>query len=133
MAKKIRVAVLMGGNSPEHEVSIISALTIYKALDKKKYQIIPIYIAKDGSWYTHSRLLDLETFKKLAIEKEAIEKFTKIMLSPDPNVSSLLVCKNACWQENPELKVDIFLLATHGISVEDGSLQGLLEFAGKFQ
>ena len=60
---KIKVGVIFGGETVEHEVSIISAIQAMKNLDKSKYEVIPIYISKDRIWYTGRMLNDVEVFK----------------------------------------------------------------------
>ena len=60
---KIRVGVFFGGMSVEHEVSVISALQAVNNIDKDKYQVIPVYIAKSGEMYTGDMLLDIKNFK----------------------------------------------------------------------
>lgn len=60
---KIKVGVMFGGVSVEHEVSIISAVQAMHALNKDKYEVIPIYMAKDRTWYTGAMLTDIEVYK----------------------------------------------------------------------
>src|ERR1035437_5703130 len=63
---RIRVGVVFGGQSVEHEVSVISALEAKAALDQDRYEVIPLYISKAGCWYTGARLLQLEAFGDLS-------------------------------------------------------------------
>ena len=63
---KLNIAVVFGGRSVEHEISVISALSMYSALDKNKYQIIPVYISKQGQWYTGDEITYLENFRDLS-------------------------------------------------------------------
>ena len=62
---KTRVAVIFGGKSVEHEVSIISGLQAFAALDRAKYEAVPLYIAKDGKWYTGEHMGDIESYKDM--------------------------------------------------------------------
>ena len=62
---KIKVGVIYGGNSVEHEVSIITAVQAMEYMDKEKYEVVPIYISKDRNWYTGEELLKMETYKDL--------------------------------------------------------------------
>ena len=71
---KIKVGVFFGGISVEHEVSVISALQAVASMDKEKYDIIPVYIAKDGFMYSGDELLSMENFKKGIEPNEAYEK-----------------------------------------------------------
>ena len=66
---KIKVGVIFGGETVEHEVSIISAITAMFKMDQEKYDIVPIYISKDGEWYTGEMLKDIETFKDIDLLK----------------------------------------------------------------
>ena len=66
---KIRLGVFFGGRSVEHEVSIITALQAIAKIDKVKYEIIPIYIAKSGVWYTGKMLLDIDIYSDLDLLK----------------------------------------------------------------
>ena len=60
---KLNVAVIFGGRSVEHEISVISANQCINALDKNKYNVIPVYISKQGKWYTGNDLLKLENYR----------------------------------------------------------------------
>jgi len=71
-SNKINVAVLFGGRSVEHEVSILSAQQAIAALDKNKYQVIPVYISKKGEWYSGDVLLDVKAFTDTLIEKKVL-------------------------------------------------------------
>ena len=62
---KIKVLVIFGGQTTEHEVSIISALQAIKNIDSKKYEVVPVYISKDKVWYTSDALKDIEFYKDL--------------------------------------------------------------------
>ena len=66
---KIKVGVIFGGESVEHEVSIISAMGAICKMDNEKYDIIPIYIAKDREWYTGEALKDIEVYQDLDLMK----------------------------------------------------------------
>ena len=62
---KIKVGVIFGGETVEHEVSIISALQAINNIDKEKYEVVPIYISKDRTWYTGEDLLEIENYKDI--------------------------------------------------------------------
>ncbi len=63
---KIKVGVIFGGRSVEHEVSIISAIQAINAIDKEEYEVVPLYISKEGSWYSGEDLLEIEHYKNTA-------------------------------------------------------------------
>lgn len=126
---KIKVAVLFGGKSPEHEVSIITGIQIMNALDKNKYQVVPIYVSKDGRWIKGDEtFLNPVTFKNL----ESVSKNNKmVILSPDPNLSGFIEEPHGIGFSNSFKleKIDIFFPAFHGRYGEDGAVQGLLELS----
>ena len=62
---KINVGVLFGGRSVENEISVVTALQAMEAMDREKYEIIPIYIAKTGKWYTGDALLEMSNYKDM--------------------------------------------------------------------
>ncbi len=108
--QKRKVALLFGGRSAEHEISLLSAASIYKNLDTKKFEIISIYINKKGDWkVVESPLLSLEA------------------LSAGSFSSFLPWNKNA---SSSTIEADIYFPVLHGPYGEDGTLQGLLEMAG---
>ncbi|MCI9178083.1 MAG: D-alanine--D-alanine ligase [Clostridia bacterium] len=104
---KIKLGVIFGGMSTEHEVSIVSATSVIQNLDKNKYEIYPIYIGKEGNWYRYTK--KIEEIQVLKIGEEIKEK-EKI-----ENVIEYL--KN----------IEVVFPVLHGIRGEDGSIQGLLE------
>ena len=73
---KIRVGVIFGGETVEHEVSIISAVQAMNSIDQEKYEIIPIYVAKDRTWYTGKMLMDIELYKDFEDLKRYAKKVT---------------------------------------------------------
>ena len=117
--KRLRVGVLFGGRSGEHEVSLISAASVIQALDPEKYEAIPIGITKDGRWLAgtaaHKMLPDI------------LRSGERVMLSADPNVAALVPVSDS----RPDaLRVDVVFPVLHGTYGEDGTVQGLLDLAG---
>lgn len=120
----INVAVFFGGDSVEHEVSIISAVQAMTHLNREKYNIIPIYLAKNGEMYTSALMFDIESFRKsdeLLTKARAITIYNK-----DGAVFAKSEKKNDFSGKKP-LKLDVALPIVHGTNCEDGSLQGFLE------
>lgn len=133
MAHKKRVAVLFGGRSVEHEISVISALQLMLAMDPEKYEIIPVYIAPNGSWYTGSELLERSFYRSVP---GALSKLQEVTLLPKPGLSGLMkvggpitAAKEALAIESPYIPIDVFLPVFHGQYGEDGCIQGLFELA----
>lgn len=109
--EKIKLGVIFGGASTEHDVSVVSGTSVIKNLNKEKYNIYPIYIEKDGEWYKYTR--DINSIDTLEIgekidEKEKIENIVKYL-------------------EN----LDVIFPVLHGLDGEDGSIQGLFEVIKK--
>ncbi|MBO5375397.1 MAG: D-alanine--D-alanine ligase [Bacilli bacterium] len=120
----IRVGVIFGGESVEHEVSIISAVQAMNKLDNDKYEIIPIYISKEGEWYTGAALREIETFKDM----ELLKRYTKnvILYRKDER----FVLQNKGFIKRIVDEIDIAFPVVHGTNVEDGVLQGYLKTIG---
>lgn len=122
---KIKVGVIFGGETVEHEVSIISALQAIKNLDESKYEIIPIYISKDRTWYTGHVLLDIDTFKDF----NNVKKYAKKVTLYKKENSYLLQCTTGLFRKDIT-DIDVILPVVHGNNVEDGTLAGYLDTIG---
>ena len=121
--KRLRVGVLFGGRSGEHEVSLISAASVIQALDPAKYEAVPIGITKDGRW-----LAGTAAHKMLPPAlNEVLRSGDRVMLSADPNVAALVPAGDA---RQETLRVDVVFPVLHGTYGEDGTVQGLLDLAG---
>jgi D-alanine-D-alanine ligase len=118
--KKLRVGVLFGGRSGEHEVSLASAASVIRALDPEKYEAVPIGITKDGRW-----LVGVGAQKLLA---EVLKSGERVSLPPDPTAASLVPLSPSSG--HPSVTVDVMFPVLHGTFGEDGTVQGLLELAG---
>lgn len=123
--KKIKVAVLFGSRSVEHEVSIVTAMEVFAAMDREKYEPVPIYIDKAGKWNTGKDLDKLESFMNL--ELVAKNKLVECVLSTKVGQKSLIPVASA---NKTSVGIDIVFPALHGTYGEDGTVQGLLEMVG---
>lgn len=121
---KLRVGVIFGGESVEHEVSIISAVQAMKHLDKEKYEIIPIYISKDKEWYTGKLLTDIDVYSDINL----LKKYATNVVLTNKKDKFILIKKNGIKRIIDY--VDLILPVVHGTNVEDGTLQGYLELIG---
>ncbi len=136
MSKKLRVGILFGGRSGEHEVSLLSAASILNAIDRRKFDVVPIGITKQGRWLaagdahsilegTHPasarplRAGDPEATPGARLLHEGIPT----LLAPEPRSSTTLV-------QNQEKSLDVVFPVLHGTFGEDGTIQGLFELAG---
>lgn len=122
---KIKVGVIFGGDSVEHEVSIITAVQAMEYLNKKKYEVVPIYIDKERNWYTGSSLMEMETYKDMESLKNTLPRIT---LTKKDNEFVLMKLKGLF---NKVLgTIDVAFPIVHGKGVEDGSLAGYLDTLG---
>ena len=121
----LKVGVIFGGESVEHEVSIITAVQAMSYLDNKKYKVVPIYIGKNRKWYTGDCLKDMISYKSL----EDIPSMTKEVTLTTKGDEFILQKKNGLFK-GTLTTIDIALPIVHGKGVEDGSLAGYLETIG---
>jgi D-alanine-D-alanine ligase len=146
--KKLRVGVLFGGRSGEHEISLLSAASVLNAIDKNKYEVVPIGITKDGLWVTaghaeallqgkqQSRALragDPEATSAAAV----LARGSAIVIPPVPartSPASMVAFQTGAaemsrrWTDH-SIQVDLIFPVLHGTFGEDGTIQGLLELA----
>ena len=124
MGQKLRVAVLFGGKTAEHEVSLQSAKNVIEAMDKTKYEVIPVGIDKQGHWLVGdlaTMLLDADNPKLIRLNQAG----EKVALMPGADAAQLIpLAANA--ENRP---VDVVFPVLHGPLGEDGTVQGLLKLA----
>src|SRR5438876_1532543 len=122
--RKLRVAVLYGGRSGEHEVSLQSAASVITHLDRNRFEIVPVAIDKQGRWHLNDISL-LEGKKSLPVFKDA----PKVVLPPNPpDTSSGSALIGLAGSGQPRT-IDVVFPVMHGRLCEDGTIQGLLELA----
>ena len=124
---KQNVAIIFGSRSAEHEVSIITALQLIGVLDKNRYDIIPIYITKDGDWLTGEQLLSIHTFTRGGLPTAS--NLDKAYISPSPKDRCIVREKSGLFRTRKRIPIDVAFPVMHGPHGEDGTLQGLLELA----
>jgi len=120
--KKLTVALLFGGKSGEHEVSLRSAASILKALDRGKYEVIPIGITKEGQWRSDPGFLE-------AAFPDILSDGRTVLLPPDPLDHSLIQILSDTKAIGNQARIDVVFPALHGTYGEDGTIQGLLDMA----
>jgi D-alanine-D-alanine ligase len=128
MKQKLRVGIIFGGRSGEHEVSIRSARSVIESIDQSKYEVVPIAITKEGNWLGAAasvKLFPPETQRLLANDKQG-RADTNVTILGDPSRSGLVKLGSRPGQ--PE-RLDVVFPVLHGTFGEDGTLQGLLEMA----
>jgi len=122
--KKLKVGIIFGGRSGEHEVSYCSATSIMKAINKDKYTVVPIGITKEGRWISPE-----ETAQ--ALQSGRIEGESTVILLNNPSYNNLIRIDNnqKLKKDTSEGKLDVIFPVLHGPYGEDGTVQGLLELA----
>lgn len=126
--RRTTLAVIFGGRSVEHDVSIVTGNQIMSALPAEAYDIIPVYIARDGRWFTGEALSDLDSFQDDNVQRH--EGVRACLLSPDTRHHGLIVDPLAGRFSKSEVRrIDVAFPALHGSHGEDGSIQGLFELA----
>jgi D-alanine-D-alanine ligase len=121
MVSKLHVAVLFGGRSGEHEVSLMSARSVLSVLDSARYEVTQVGITHDGTWLTGSDVIG-------KFEKNSYDGLFPVIVSPDPSEKGIYILEGTSglkkWTD-----VDVFFPVLHGTFGEDGTIQGLFELA----
>ncbi len=124
---KTRVALMFGGKSVEHEVSVISGIQAYLSMDTEKYDVIPVYLTKKNEMYVGEKIGKIESYKNIdALLKESrrvimMNENDHIMLTPYPQ---------KLFGKKEAQEIDIVFPVVHGTNVEDGALQGYFKTLG---
>jgi D-alanine-D-alanine ligase len=147
MAKKIRVGILFGGRSGEHEISLLSAASVFKAIDQNRYEVVPIGITKQGRWVTSADAERLLTGKPLEPERQlragdpettaaaaVLQTGEAVVVPPEPHKpgSGMTPFRTEAPTRRAAdraINVDVIFPVLHGTFGEDGTVQGLLELA----
>ncbi|MCX6085441.1 MAG: D-alanine--D-alanine ligase [Caldiserica bacterium] len=129
---KKRVAVVFGSRSVEHEVSIITAVQAMNSLDEERFEVVPLYVSKEGIWFTGEALKTMDVFRDLA---SLPAKAQRVQLQPFSGKFTFVVQAPhkgflARGDDAEPLSVEVGLLCNHGTNGEDGALQGLFELLG---
>lgn len=143
--KKLRVGILFGGRSGEHEISLLSAASVFKAIDQNMYEVVPIGITKDGRWLTSSDAERLLHGKPLENERQlragdpdtttaaaVLQNGESVVVPPEPHKSSMTPFQTDApvrRASDRAINVDVIFPVLHGTFGEDGTIQGLLELA----
>ena len=124
VTEKMKLAVIFGGISSEHDISCLSAASILRNLDKSKYEIHAVGITREGRWYY------LPECDADAIESGAWESRNDLvpaLLPPDRSIHGLVLLREG---ETEFVRLDCVFPVLHGVGGEDGTMQGVLELAG---
>ena len=117
--------IAFGGVSPEHEVSVLTAIQAASALENSDWNLIPLYLTKNGYWLTGEGLLELDTYKEI---RQAEEKGIPChFVIGDNGFPNLVTCPAGWFERRRSIRIDALLCAFHGSEGENGSFQGLCE------
>ena len=125
MTEKIRIGIIFGGRSGEHEVSLMSARSVLSVLSPDKYEITPIGITLEGDWVIGDDVLT-------SLEKGKTDGLIRVMILPEPHENTLYARIPAKSEHHlrPVAQLDVIFPVLHGTFGEDGTLQGLFEMTG---
>jgi len=119
---KTVIGIFLGGKSVEHEVSIISAMQVIENLNKERYDVVPVYISKDNRFYTSELLTRVEEFRDL----DEVKRLSNEVYFTQDEGKMVLNAKKGIFKK-VLAKIDVVFPVVHGLNVEDGTLEGLLE------
>ena len=124
---KTTIGVFFGGRSTEHEISVISASQAMHAINAEKYDVVPIYISKQGKWYTGEALLDIKNYRNTA---DLLGKVEEVYMEPTFGDYNLYKKKRGLFGSGVVKHLDVAIPVLHGSNGEDGTFEGLLETIG---
>jgi len=124
---KIKVAVIFGGKSVEHEISIISAVQAMGYMDREKYEVIPLYMTKENAFYAGEDLENIESFKDIPA---LLKKCTRVILMQEGDKVNIVRYPLKKFGSSVLNSIDVAFPIVHGTNVEDGALQGYLQTLG---
>ncbi|HWF91833.1 MAG TPA: D-alanine--D-alanine ligase family protein [Terriglobales bacterium] len=147
--KKLRVGILFGGRSGEHEISLLSAASVFKAIDQSKYEVVPIGITKEGRWVTAGDAERLLSGKPASDQKKDESRHLRagdpdatpsaavlasgegVVVPPEPQTALAPFQTDSLTRRSSDraINVDVIFPVLHGTFGEDGTIQGLLELA----
>ena len=124
---KITVGLLFGGRSVENEISVVTALQTLESMNKEKYDVVPIYIAKTGKWYTGEKLLTVANYRDM---KTLLSQCPEVYMRPIYGDNNLYLVSPGPFSKGVVATLDVILPTLHGTNCEDGTLQGVLTSIG---
>ncbi len=124
---KTNIGVFFGGRSTEHEISVISASQAMHAIDRDKYDVTPIYITKQGHWYTGDALFDVKNYRNIP---ELLKQCQEVYMHPVYDDYNLYRSEKKMFGSDILTKLDVVIPVLHGSNVEDGIFEGVLQTIG---
>ncbi len=124
---KTKIGVFFGGRSTEHEISVISANQAMHAINSDKYEVIPVYITKQGRWFTGDALMDVSNYRDT---KSLLEKCKEVYMRPLYGDYNLYTTKKPMFGSDVLTQLDVVIPVLHGSNGEDGTFEGILDSIG---
>lgn len=124
---KTNIGVFFGGRSTEHEISVISASQAMHAINRDKYDVTPIYISKQGKWYTGDALFDVANYRDITA---LLAKCREVYMRPIYDDYNLYNAKKPIFGSDVLTRLDVVIPVLHGSNVEDGIFEGVLQTIG---
>lgn len=124
---KTNIGVFFGGRSTEHEISVISASQAMAAIDRQRYDVTPIYISKQGRWYTGSALLDIANYRNT---DRLLAQCQEVYMRPTYGDYNLYRTKKPMFGSDILTRIDVVIPVLHGSNGEDGIFEGVLQTIG---
>lgn len=124
---KTNIGVFFGGRSTEHEISVISASQAMHAIDREKYDVTPIYITKQGLWYTGEALFDVANYKNI---DTLLSQCKQVYMRPETGNFNLYKEKKSLFGSDVITRLDVVIPVLHGSNGEDGTFEGVLDTIG---
>ena len=124
---KTNIGVFFGGRSTEHEISVISASQAMHAINRDKYDVTPIYISKQGKWYTGDALFDVANYRDI---HSLLAKCQEVYMRPIYDDYNLYKTKKPLFGTDVLTRLDVVIPVLHGSNVEDGIFEGVLQTIG---
>lgn len=124
---KTRIALMYGGRSVEHEVSVISGIQAYVSIDKEKYDVTPVYLTKDNEMYVGEDIGKIESYRDIP---SLLERSIRVIMINEGDGVHMVSHKAGLFGKKTDIPVDLAFPVVHGTNVEDGALQGYLKTLG---
>lgn len=124
---KTNIGVFFGGCSTEHEISVISASQAMSAIDRTVYDVTPVYITKQGQWYTGDALLDVANYRDITA---LLSKCRKVYMRPEKGDFNIYECRHRMFGSEVVTRLDVAIPVLHGSYGEDGTFEGVLDAIG---
>ncbi len=124
---KTNIGVFFGGCSTEHEISVISASQAMSAIDRTVYDVTPVYITKQGQWYTGDALFDVANYRDIPA---LLSKCRKVYMRPEKGDFNIYECRHRMFGSEVVTRLDVAIPVLHGSYGEDGTFEGVLDAIG---